>query len=106
MAIPRNGASPQLSDPPRTLTACLGMHAFHTERCNPFVIVDVPRTNIRTFRVRKMDPPRITAGPSAYFLRTFRVPLNRKQEMHVFTSELVTTRVDACGFGGTVENGE
>ena len=26
--------------------------------------------------------------------------------MHVYTSELVRTRVDACGFGGTVENKE
>ncbi len=64
---------------------------------------DSPRTQFRTFRVQKMDLSRTAAGPSAYFLRTLRVLLNKKQEIQVFASGLVTAGVEACEFSGTVE---
>jgi hypothetical protein len=49
-----------------------------------------------TFRVQNTDPSRTKYGPSAYFHRTLRVRLNRKQENASDSSVQVTARVDPC----------
>jgi hypothetical protein len=54
---------------------------------------DLSRTGLWTFHVRDMDLPRTNSGPSAYIHRTFRVPLNRKQEMHVVSREACDSQV-------------
>lgn len=64
----------------------------HKPRGNPIKPEDPPRTLLRKFRVHFVDLTRTDAGPSAYFRRTFRVPLNRKQEKHVFHENQETSR--------------
>jgi hypothetical protein len=60
-----------------------GFALSHKCRSKPVKPEDLPRTRVRTSRVQSGDLPRTKNGRSAYFHRTFRVPLNRKQEKHV-----------------------
>jgi hypothetical protein len=53
---------------------------------------DPSRTKTWTLRVHEMDLPRTLTGPSAYFHRTFRVLLNRKQEIQENTGEQVNSK--------------
>jgi hypothetical protein len=60
-----------------------GFALSHRCRSKPVKPEDLPRTRVRTSRVQSGDLPCTKNGPSAYFHKTFRVPLNRKQEKHV-----------------------
>jgi hypothetical protein len=64
---------------------------FHKCRRKPVKTYDPSRTRLWTFLVQIVDLPRTTTGPSAYFHRTFRVHLNRKQEKQVYSRGHVNT---------------
>ncbi len=69
------------TDPPRTAPFTPISLVIHKKRWKPEKTGDLPRTQKRTLHVQDVGLPRTLGGPSAYFNRTFRVRLNRKQEI-------------------------
>lgn len=82
MILSKNGKN-QVSNchsfPARTLRVHVGTNGsyrkFTLSGEKPSYAADPPRTLLRTFRVQSSDLPRTCNGPSAYFHRTFRVPV-------------------------------